>query len=174
MSRKEPGHPDLNRKEKNLLVMLLSAVSELSSGRKVLRDRLNLVDPRANGYLACALGLIRRVRDTVYATAPTRQKQYIDRMTREGGIVFCIDRTLLPKGYVSLSNDDVNVLAEAATRDRCSLCLLDARDSKNCPLRNVLLDVWPPNKVPRYGGCPYKDVIFDTDATKAIAESEED
>lgn len=171
MSRKEPGHPDLNRKEKHLLEMLLTAISELNSGKSVLRERLNIVDPKANRYLACALGLILRVRDTVYASTPTRQMQYIQRMTHEGVVVFCIDRTLVPKGYVSISNDDVNVLAEAATRDRCSLCLLDARDSKNCPLRKVLLDVWPPEKMPKYGRCPYKDVIFDKDA--AIAQAEE-
>lgn len=172
MSQKDPDRPDLNRREKHILEMLIVATSEITKGSDVLRDRLTMVDRRGYSSLRLALGHLHRVEGLIYETMPTRQLRQLQTACRTGVVTLNLDRTLLPKGYVPVADMDLNTIAAAAVNNKCALCLMDERECQSCPLRKSLITLWPPKEYNKYGRCPYQGVRWAEDATDSIEEDE--
>ncbi len=174
MSQKVEGRPDLSRREKHPIEMIMVACSEIYKSKDELKKRLYMADPKGQGWrgLNCALGLLMKAQRMIYDTVPPRQLEQLRTICEAGVVTLNINPALLPKGYTAVEDGDLNVICAAAVNEACSVCVADSRECQSCQLRKSLLRIWPPKEFSKYGRCPYQDVTWASDATVSLSEEE--
>ena len=158
MSQKEEGRPDLNRREKHGLEMIVACASEMHKCTPVLKERLTMKDRRGFAYYRMALGLIDKALGLIYEVTPTRTLRQIHAVCKSGAVQLTVSPSLTPPQYTAVKNSDLNYLCGAAVNEKCALCIDDAGKARNYELRKTLMTIWPPKKLPKYGDCPYQGV----------------
>lgn len=86
MSQKEEGRPDLNRREKHGLEIMMACASEMHKCTPVLKERLTMKDKRGFAYYRMALGLLDKALGLVYDVTPTRQLRQIYAVCQSGAM----------------------------------------------------------------------------------------
>lgn len=157
MSTKEPGREDLNRRERNCIEMLVVSTSEVAVAVDALKARAKQADPHCMAYIKCALGLLRKAQDLIYATVPTRQLLQLQTVCKNGYAEIRMPSASCPPNYYPVSVKDANTIIGAAVNDRCKVCFEDKAYCDKCELRKALLNVHPPMEYDRFQNCPYQN-----------------
>ena len=173
MSQKEEGKPDLNRREKHGLEMMMACASEMHKNAPALKERLTMIDRRGYAYYRMALGLMDKALGLVYDTTPVRQLKQMYAICKSGAVQLTTSPALTPANYTAVKNSDLNKLCGAAVNERCLLCVKDGTEARNCELRKTLMTLWPPNELPKFGDCPYQGVRWFENAGEISEDDEE-
>ena len=174
MSQKEEGRPDLNRREKHGLEIIMACASEMHKCAPVLKERLTMRNKRGFAYFKMALGLLDKALGLIYEVTPTRQLRQIYALCKSGAVQLTASPALTPANYTAVKNTDVNVLCAAAVNNKCALCIQNGLEARSCELRKTLITIWPPKEMPRYGDCPYQGVRWVEKAEDVPEEEEEE
>lgn len=158
MSQKEEGRPDLNRREKHGLEIMMACASEMHKCTPVLKERLTMKDKHGFAYYRMALGLLDKALGLVYDVTPTRQLRQIYAVCQSGAIQLTATPALTPPQYTAVKNSDLNYLCGAAVNEKCAMCIEDGVSARKCELRKTLMTIWPPKELPKFGDCPYQGV----------------
>lgn len=156
MSKPQEGKPDMNRREKRALEMIVVAKSQIITEGEALKARLKSKDKRGWAYVRQALGLLDKAQELIYETVPDRQLRQLYVMCKTGVCTIIPNPALMPKGYAPVCESDMNVLIGSAVNNKCAICVGDGLDYTKCELRKTLMTLWPPLELPRFGGCPYQ------------------
>ena len=162
MSQKEEGRPDLNRREKEALEMIIVCSNEMYKHGDVLKARLKSAHPRGYNWFRIALGLLNKVLDLIYATIPKRQLEHLYEMCKIGEVRLVTSASVITAPYIPIKARDVNVLCDAAVNNKCALCIQNGLEARSCELRKTLMTFCPPTDLPKYGDCPYQGVRWTT------------
>ena len=158
MSQKEEGRPDLNRREKHAMEIIMACGSEMHKCSTDLKERLTMTDKRGYVYFRMALGLFDKALDLIYKTTPIRQLKQVQAVCKSGCVQLNITPTLTPPDYAVIKNADLNRLCSATVNERCALCQNDGMTARQCEIRKTLMTIWPPKELPKFGDCPYQGV----------------
>ena len=158
MSKPEEGRPDLNRREKHGMEIILACASEMHKCDAVLKDRLTANDRRGYAYFKSALGLLDKALGLIYKTVPFRQLEQVEAICKKGYVQISMPSVIDIPGYTPIKDSDVNTIVGAAVNNKCAICVNDGQECTKCELRKTLMCIWPPKELPRYGGCPYQGV----------------
>ena len=158
MSQKEEGRPDLNRREKHAMEIMMACGSEMHRSSADLKERLTMRDKRGYIYFRMALGLFDKSLGLIYEMTPIRQLKQIQAICKSGCVQLNISPTLTPPDYTAVKNADLNRLCASTVNNKCALCTEDGMKARKCELRKTLMTIWPPNELPKFGDCPYQGV----------------
>ncbi len=158
MSQKEEGRPDLNRREKHGLEMIVACASEMHKCAPMLKERLTMTNPYGYRLFKMALGLLDKSLGLIYETTPIRQLRQMQAICQSGAVQLTVSPALTPPQYTAVKNSDLNYLCGAAVNEKCALCTEYENGARYCELRKTLMTIWPPKELPRFGGCPYQGV----------------
>lgn len=172
MSRKEEGRPDLNRREKHGMEIIMACASEMHKTAPMLKERLTMKNPYGYRLFKMALGLLDKALGLIYETTPIRQLQQMRTICLSGAVTLNTSPALTPPGYTAVKASDMNVLCGAAVNEKCALCMEEGGKVSQCELRKTLMTVWPPKEIPKYRPCPYQGVKW-YDKPGDIPEDEE-
>ena len=173
MSQKEEGKPDLNRREKHGLEIMMACASEMHKCSPVLKERLTMKDKRGFAYYRMALGLMDKALGLVYDTTPVRQLKQIYAVCKSGAVHLTASPALTPVSYTAVKNSDLNQLCAASVNQKCALCVQNGMEARQCELRKTLMTIWPPKELPKFGDCPYQGVRWFENAGEISEDDEE-
>ena len=172
MSQKEEGRPDLNRREKHGLEMMMALASEMHKNAPVMKERLTMKDRRGYAYYKMAVGLLDKALGLAYDTTPVRQLKQMYAICKSGAVQLTTSPALTPANYTAVRNSDLNKLCGAAVNERCLLCMNEDLEARQCELRKTLMTIWPPKEIPKYRPCPYQNVKWFEDPG-AVADDDD-
>lgn len=173
MSQKEAGRPDLNRREKTGMEMILACANEMHRSGEALKPRLKMGNPKGWAFFRAALALLDKSLNLIFDTTPTRQLQQLQTMCKTGHVQLVHSAAVTPVGYTPVKVTDVNVLCAGAVNGKCAVCVEDGLSARQCPLRKSLMTIWPPKELPKYGDCPYQGVRW-YEGAGDVPDGEED
>lgn len=148
---------NLNRRERNVIEMLVVATSECAVAVDALKERAKQADAHCMAYIKCALGLLRKAQDLLYGTIPTKQLIQLQTVCKNGYAEIRMPSASCPANYYPVSVHDANVIIGAAVNDTCKVCFEDKAFCDKCELRKALLNVHPPMEYDKFANCPYQN-----------------
>lgn len=158
MSQKEEGRPDLNRREKHGLEIIMACASEMHKTGPDLKKRLTMKDRRGYAYFRMAQGLLDKALELIYDTTPLRQLKQMHTISKSAVVQLNTSPALTPPAYTAVKDSDLNYLCGAAVNSKCAICMDDPMKARQCELRKTLMVIWPPKELPMFGDCPYQGV----------------
>lgn len=155
-----------NGHELHIIEYLMALDAQLNGHQDALRERLKLVP---NGWRQWRLitTATRNLLQAVYDTLPDKTLLYIDRLRAQGEVVVRFRPASRTHETVLASQDDLREIINAAMAGECAVCLRDEDAAKRCKLRRAMMDIVPPDDVPRCG-CAYRNIAIESEYGKYI------
>ena len=166
MSQKDKDRPDLNRREKHGLEIIMACASEMHKCSPDLKARLTMRDRRGYAYFKMAIGLLDKSLSLIYEATPVRQLNQMYAICKSAEVQLNTSPVLTPTGYTAVKDTDLNYICGAAVNNKCAICVKDGMESRRCELRKTLMTIWPPLELPKFGDCPYQGVHWFEDASE--------
>ena len=145
-----------NGHERELLIELMILRNGFHKNVEACKDRLKKLGTTWRDA-KLLMTLVDKVQIAMLDTVPDKQFEQYVTLARKGRLRVDLPGPVHEKTYSFVSNDDLGVLTEYALRGECSMCMLSGKEARDCPLRQALLPVGPPEKVEKdYScGCEY-------------------
>lgn len=139
----------------NLAIMILR--NELARRSDVMRDRLAAT---RHGWrdLKLLMYLVDHIQDAITKTLPEKDVRKYLNYAQHGKLTIDFPGAVETTSHVAIEKRDLNELANYAIYGKCTTCMAEGRDIKNCPLRNILMHIAPPNELSDHKGimsCEY-------------------
>lgn len=142
----------LYRSEKIPMLFLMNAVSAMYYAKDDLKDRLASI-PDGMARMDAMLENANKLLDDVLETVPTHQQINLLRTGKEYEMRI-VPKATQPNISMVLEKEDVRELVDGAQEAKCTACVLNSVECRNCKLAKVLEKVVP---LDRYNStlCPY-------------------
>lgn len=157
MDEKQP----MNGPERRAISHLMAFFAMSGGHGDSLKGRLGGVK---NGWRDWRLmiSLAAKLYSALLATLPKRQLYQMLQLESQGECRITMKSATHSADYHMVDTHSLEVIVKRAIRSECEICVMDDRAVKGCKLRKALIDVAPPEEIPRFG-CPYRDAGFGGD-----------
>lgn len=156
-----------NRREQEFFIQLLLLRNDLYSNAESVRERLKDY-PGDWRDLHLILKLAEKIQNHLSLTIPPERLLRYKELVNHGKYMLEFPGAS-PNGHYKLVDvKELSDLGEAAIRGQCSMCMLDGKEIKRCPLRNALLTVATPTQISKYG-CEYRKAASDLNANREVS-----
>lgn len=155
MRRHDDGEIEITRKEMDAIIWLFAACGRLDAMLPDLKELAGHIGDKFPAMEAASDELGRDLLAIVEAL-PEKARRHI------GGVLHGDELTLRPRHVgrsntsFTISKEDLAVLEIYARRSECSICMLSGKEVRQCPLRQTLLSISPPESFSPYR-CEYAD-----------------
>lgn len=146
-------------KEITAIEHLLALQSTLNSNAGILEKRIRSV-PGAWAKFRTMQAMLNKIMDPLCMTLPSRRREQVSTVIRFGTFGVRVKGPVREKEWLTIRDEDLAAITQAAMANTCRLCVLEGREIKNCTLRKALTAVAAPNEPARYG-CEYQNIEID-------------
>lgn len=145
----------LTRRERTALLLLICTEAIMATVEGDLRERLEHV-PGGVEKLQKALGLVTEIEKGILPTVSREQRRAMQK-TMHDYELRPVPKLTPEKHNLVVEKETLKTLVDAAQDGACTLCVKDARESRDCKLQRILSVITPMND---YGGelCPFNNV----------------
>lgn len=154
----EEEKPYVNAEEMKRLIMCMAFLNQIRDCSAVVKKRVSYQKGKGRmyGMWRCAVGMLDKVMTCIYDGLPLKSLRHMYAMSKGGEVMVRMKPTAEHgHGDSVLLNEDLVVLLNAAMEGKCSLCIADGREARDCELRKTLMAVMPPDELPKTDICPY-------------------
>lgn len=158
---------DCNLNELRAIEYVAGFDQQLKFSEDHIRNRLKTTPDGWRQYRLARVS-IENALEQVYDTLEPEILLHLLKMQDVGEVVIR-PRPIIPQKDIQfVDSNDLRVLINATMASTCAICVKYGKDIKKCKLRKTLVQICPPEEIPKNGACPYSEVVLNNDLGEYI------